>query len=327
MVMNVFQLTNQFLSKAMPIFIPISLILGILLGHHITHLLFLVPWLFAFMTFTGSIGSTFKQLGMVVRHPFPVILAFIVLHIAMPLFAWGIGHVLYAHDHFTITGFVISAAIPTGVTSFVWVMMQKGNVPLVLTVILIDTLLSPFIVPLTIMILAGQSVELNVVDLMKDLFTMIVVPSLLGLIFSQFTSKELQKKATSTLSPFSKIGMFLVVMINGSVMTPYLHHINLKILLIILTVLFISASGYLLSWLIGALFHLKTDMVITLTYSGGMRNISAGSVIAVSFFPPQVVFPVIIGMLFQQVLASVYGQLLTKFYHHRSKTITITTSH
>ncbi|WP_018661073.1 bile acid:sodium symporter family protein [Heyndrickxia acidiproducens] len=311
---SIFERANQFLGRMMPVFIPGSLIIGIFLGRHVTPFLFLVPWLFAFMTFTGSIGSTFRQLGLVVRHPFPVLLAFIVLHILMPVYAFCVGHLFYHNAPLTVTGFLLSAAIPTGVTSFVWVMMQKGNIPLVLTVILIDTLLSPVVVPLTLMIFAGKSVDINVWSLMSDLFTMIVIPSLLGILFSQRTSVKTQKNAATILSPFSKIGMFVVVLINGGVVTPYLQHLDIQILFILLTVLFISASGYLLSWLSGALFHLKQDMVITLTYSGGMRNISAGSVIAVSFFPAQVVLPVVAGMLFQQVLASFYGQMLAKFY-------------
>ena len=44
-----------------------------------------------------------------------------------------------------------------------------------------------------------------------------------------------------------------------------------------------------------------------------MRNISAGAVLAVSFFPSQVAVPVVIGMLFQQILAALFGYLLRRF--------------
>ncbi|MCY9341001.1 bile acid:sodium symporter family protein, partial [Bacillus haynesii] len=44
----------------------------------------------------------------------------------------------------------------------------------------------------------------------------------------------------------------------------------------------------------------------------GMRNISAGAVLATGFFPPQVAVPVVIGMLFQQVLAALFGHLLAR---------------
>ncbi len=61
---------------------------------------------------------------------------------------------------------------------------------------------------------------------------------------------------------------------------------------------------------------LKRDKgtVVSLIFTGGMRNISAGAVIAVAYFPPAVAVPVVVGMLFQQVLASLNGALLDKYY-------------
>ena len=47
-------------------------------------------------------------------------------------------------------------------------------------------------------------------------------------------------------------------------------------------------------------------------YGTGMRNISAGAVIAAAYFPGEVMFPVMIGTLFQQVLATLFGKLLAQ---------------
>ena len=44
-----------------------------------------------------------------------------------------------------------------------------------------------------------------------------------------------------------------------------------------------------------------------MTFTCGMRNISSGAVIATQYFPGEVVFPVMCGTLFQQVLASLIG--------------------
>ena len=45
-------------------------------------------------------------------------------------------------------------------------------------------------------------------------------------------------------------------------------------------------------------------------YGSGMRNISAGAVIAGAYFPSEVLFPVMIGTLFQQILAAFYGSMV-----------------
>ena len=48
-----------------------------------------------------------------------------------------------------------------------------------------------------------------------------------------------------------------------------------------------------------------------------MRNISAGAVLATTYFPAAVAVPVVLGMLFQQMLASFFGYSLDKYYHRR----------
>ena len=44
----------------------------------------------------------------------------------------------------------------------------------------------------------------------------------------------------------------------------------------------------------------------------GMRNISAGAVLAAQYFPGEVMFPVMMGTLFQQVLAACFGSFMRR---------------
>ena len=76
----------------------------------------------------------------------------------------------------------------------------------------------------------------------------------------------------------------------------------------------IAALGYALGWVCAVLLKRKRNLIVSMTFGCGMRNISAGAVIAAAYFPGEVMFPVMIGTLFQQVLAACYAQLLVKFY-------------
>ena len=51
-----------------------------------------------------------------------------------------------------------------------------------------------------------------------------------------------------------------------------------------------------------------------MAFGSGLRNISAGAVIAAQYFPGEVLFPVMIATLFQQMLAACYGKLIVKSY-------------
>jgi BASS family bile acid:Na+ symporter len=305
---------NKFLEKSMPYFIPASVLIGVLLSDYIKDYAFLIPWIFAFMTFAGSLNSNFDSFKQVVLHPFPLFIVFSVLHIIMPLLALGIGHLAFSGDIYTITGLVLSMTLPLGITSFVWVAINKGNIALTLAIILIGTFISPFFLPFTMSLLVGGNLEMDVFSMMWGLIWMIVIPSIVGMMINQITKGKVVAILSVRLAPLSKVGMWVVVALNGAVVAPYLLDVKLKLIGIALVVICISFLGYFLSFLAGLLFKQDKEDVIAITFTGGMRNISAGVVLATSYFPAPVAVPVILGMLFQQILASVFGMLMGKYY-------------
>lgn len=305
---------NKILEKFMPLMIPTSVIIGVLLSVYVKDFSFLIPWIFAFMTFSGSLNSNFVEMKQAVFNPLPLVLVLFILHILMPLWAFGVGYVVFNGDPYTITGLVLALAIPTGITSFVWVSIYKGNIALTLSIILIDTMLSPFIVPLTMSLLVGGNIEMDIDGITKGLFLMIVIPSIAGMMLNQLLKKKVASGISARLSPFAKIAMGIVVMLNGAVVAPYLLDINLKLIGIAITMFLVAFSGYLISFSIGKLFKQDKETVTSIMFTGGMRNISAGAVIAVSYFPAAVAVPVVLGMLFQQVLASICGSVIKRYF-------------
>ncbi len=311
------QKLNKQLERIMPLITPVGVLTGVLFSVHLKEFSYLIPWIFAFMTFAGSLGSNFRSLKEVIVHPFPIIIAMAILHVLMPIWAWGVGHVAFSGDIFTITGLVLGMVIPTGVTSFMWVAIYKGNIPLVLSIILIDTLLSPIIVPFSLSLFIGGKIEMDFFNIMKGLLGMVVIPSLIGMYLNQVTKGRIRDQLGTRLAPFSKISIGFVVMLNGAVVAPYLKHIDLKLVGITLTVFMIALTGYLFSFIIGRFLSGGRDTVISLTFTGGMRNISAGAVIAITYFPAAVAVPVVVGMLFQQILASLNGYFLNRYYNKK----------
>lgn len=86
---------NKALEKAMPFVTPTAVIVGLVCSVWLHNLSFLVPWIFAMMTFFGSIGSNFKDLQKVMMHPLPIVANFIILHLAMPLLGWAAGSLFF----------------------------------------------------------------------------------------------------------------------------------------------------------------------------------------------------------------------------------------
>ncbi|WP_107841047.1 bile acid:sodium symporter family protein [Metasolibacillus meyeri] len=302
---------NLFLQRYIAILTPLSLIIGVLFENILHHLLFLVVWLFAFMTFAGSLRMTFKDFAIFVKHPVIILTSIAFLHIVMPLWAYFLSSIIF-DDYLLTIGFVLSVAVPTGVTSMIWITICKGNVPLGLSIVLIDTLLAPFIMPLLLFIVSGEKVELQLPSLMTSLTFMIVLPTLIGIAVNELSKGQIPQKISGILAPFSKLALFAVIMINSSAIAPYLKNVDIELAFVIGLVLVIAICGYVFTLLIGRYFLHDSSHITTFVFTGGMRNIALGVVIASTYFPAKVAMPVVFGMLFQQVLASIVSKFVGK---------------
>jgi BASS family bile acid:Na+ symporter len=305
---------NRFIEKWMPLVTPVSLLIGVLFADQLGRALFLVPYVFAFMTFSGSLKSQFRDFANVFQHPLPLLSTLSVIHIVMPLIARTVGSLLFPQNPYIITGMVLEFIVPSAVVSFMWVSIYHGNSALTLSVVLTDTLLAPFLVPLSLHLLVGSSVQMDTGSLMRELIFMIALPALLALTLNQATGGRLIKPLSHKLAPYGKIALIFVVSVNSTKVAPYIRHMTPMLFTVTGVMLLIAASGYAVGWLAALLLRQKREVIVSMTFNSGMRNISAGAVIAAAYFPPEVMFPVMIGTLFQQILAATYAHLLVRCY-------------
>lgn len=303
---------NKYLQKWMPILTPLSLVMGVLLGNVGHQLLFLMPWLFAFMTFAGSLNMSFEGIKNLRKYAKVIVIALVFLHLIMPILAYFVSTGIF-RDHLLTIGFVLSVAVPTGVTSFIWVSICRGHLPLCLAIILIDTLISPVVIPALLHIVMGQTIEIDTVGLMLDLLWMIVVPSLVGVALNELTKGNIAMTLGKKLAPFSKVSLFSIVMINSSAIAPYIKHFSWELVGVIVVVFVLAVSGYALCLVLGHILWRDISIITMFVFTGGMRNIAVGVVIATTFFPAKTVMPVVFGMLFQQVLASFYSKIVEQY--------------
>lgn len=298
---------NGPLERVMPLLTPAAIGVGAICGSRLAPYEGLVPWVFAAMTLIGSLKIGFSDMARVLRHPGKLLWLLAILHVAMPCVGWAAGRLFFPGDPYMGTGYVLLFAIPTGVVSVVWVTIYGGNLALTLALILLDTLLSPFVVPATLHVLAGSSVPIETWAMMKGLLWMIVVPSLAGMLLNQATGGRANRTWGPPLAPLVKVGLFVVVAINGSTIAGDLRRADGRMAAVVAVTLGTVVIGYLIGWGLSALLRWNREDAIAVQFNSGMRNLSAGAVLAVQYFPPAVSLPVISGMLFQQLLAASFG--------------------
>ncbi|MFC0472087.1 bile acid:sodium symporter family protein [Halalkalibacter kiskunsagensis] len=309
---------NAFLQYWLPYLTPVTVVLGVTILSGASSFSYLVQWIFAFISFSSCLMLKLQDVKKTISHPLPIIVCLFILQLVIPLLAFGLGTSFFNGDVYTITGLVLAFSIPTGVITLMWVSIFKGNTAVTLAIVLCNTMLSPILVPFTLNILLGAKVTMDASGLMLGLLWMVVVPSLLGLCVNQVI-KEKSIKLGTTLAPFSKICMLLVILLNSAVVSPYFKQVNVKIVMIGLLVFMIACFGYVIGLLVARMFRWEKDVAISLAFNSGMRNSGVGSALAITFFPPAVAFPIVIAIVFQQFLASVAGRLAHKYFDRVEK--------
>ncbi len=301
---------DRFAGRWMPFLVIGGLCAGIFFSEEIGKLSFLVSFLFFFMTLAGTIDASFHQLLDIAKKPMPLILTLLFTHIVIPLLALGLGRFLFPQNQNFVTGVVLEYVVPCAIASLMWSSLANGNSILSLSIVLLDTLIAPFLLPLSLHILLGASISIDVPSMMLNLLWMVALPAFLSMLLNQLTDGKAGKRLAPLLAPYGKIALLLIVTINTTRIAPLLRHMTPILFAVAALILTLAISGYILGWLGSRLLHQPADISASMTLCCGMRNINAGAVIAAAYFPPEVMFPVMIGTLFQQLLASISTHLL-----------------
>ena len=270
------------------------------------------------MTFANGLSGGFTDLFRVFRHPFPVLLILVQLHVILPLIALGVGSLLFPDRPLFTIGLVLEFALPTGVLSLMWVGITRGNAPLCLSLVLLDTLCAPVVVPWTMEVLVGSVVEMDTLGMLQDLFWMIALPALAAMCVYQFRGPERAEVLRVRFSPFSKIFMLVVATANATGCGPFVRDMNPQLILVTATALGLCVFGFLLGFFFARLFHQDYPTLKTTTLNTGLRNINAGAVLAMAYFPADVLFPVAVSPLFLQPVASLAVKCLERVKHTRA---------
>lgn len=276
----------------------------------------LVMFLFAYMTFITGLSTSFREFVRIVARPGLPLYALGVIHIATPAIAWIAGRLFFPEQPLIQLGYLICATIPVGVTSVIWVSIVRGNVPLSLVTVTMDTLISPLLLPLFILVFAGVSVDLDYSRMIRDLLLMITMPSLAGMLLYDASKGRTGPFTSGVGGVLSRLAFFGVIFLNSAFVAPSVEWTSLIAKIFGVTCLTVAA-GYLLGFAAGRFVSSEPETILVIVYTTGMRNIATGLVIAMNYFTPETSLPLALAMLFQQPFAALTAKVYQHFLPHR----------
>ncbi|MFF2483963.1 bile acid:sodium symporter family protein [Paenibacillus sp. NPDC058071] len=276
-----------------------------------------VPYLFAYVTLVMAIGCGLEQLKEVLRKPGIMLWTLLLAHVVSPLVAYAAGTAIFGSDSPYVVGLVLFTIIPLGVSTVLWVGMSGGNVPLVLAMVVLDSALSPLVVPAGLHLFFDTSVDIDIMPLVMDLIVIIVLPTVIGVLLNQWTKGKIQERVKPIAAPLSKLCFVAVVALNASAIAPHVEQLKADMIKLIPLVIALVAVCYAIGF-IGTAHRGLTETQITVSYSTGMRNISLGIVLALGYFSPLAAVPVVLSILVQQPLATVHHFVLQKLNKNKA---------
>jgi predicted Na+-dependent transporter len=313
---------NEWFEANMYIMIPVSMIIGFFFYRFLAGGTALVPYLFAYLTFVMALGCSPRQVRDALSMPAAIVVTLVLVHAVAPLAAYAAGTLLFGPGSPYIVGLVLFAVIPLGVSSVIWVGLSGGNVPLVLALIVLDSLISPFVVPLVIDLLFGAGIQFDHWLVMRDLLIIIFVPTLLGVAVNHWSRGRAKAWSAPVAAPTSKLAFTAVIVINAAAIAPHALQMKGELIKLVPVVLVFVAFCYALGWF-GSVSFRSRETIVTITYSSGMRNISLGIIIALQYFEPAAAVPVVIGILIQQPMATLQHRLQKLYWQKRGSQVTI----
>ncbi|MBW6535965.1 MAG: bile acid:sodium symporter family protein [Mariniphaga sp.] len=154
--------------------------------------LLIVPLLQIIMFGMGS-QMSLKDFAGVVKMPKGVIAGVVCQFTIMPVVGISIA-TMFNFPPEIAAGIVLVGSSPSGLASNVMSFLARANLALSVTLTAVATMLSPLLTPFLMKTLAGQMVEVDFWKMMLDIFNIVILPIIAGLIFNIFSHSKVSAR-------------------------------------------------------------------------------------------------------------------------------------
>ena len=234
-----------------------------------------INYLLGVVMFGMGLTLNLHDFKIVFSRPKDVIIGCLAQFTIMPLLAWILSRA-FQLDEALALGVVLVGCCPGGTASNVITYLAKGDLALSVGMTGVSTLLAPLMTPFLTWVLAGKSVDVDVVGMLLSILWVVILPIVGGLII-KWLLPRFTEQATDYLPAFSSLAIALIVSI---VIAANADKLMAGGLIIVLVVVLHNLSGLGLGYLIGRLLRLSEPKKRAISIEVGMQNSGLASSLA-----------------------------------------------
>jgi BASS family bile acid:Na+ symporter len=259
-----------------------------------------------------TMGTTLKvdDFLNVFRNPKAIAVGISSQYVIMPLIAFGLASAFGLDTALTV-GLILVGTVPGGTASDVITFIAKGDVALSVSLTAVSTVISPILTPLITLLLIGNQIHFNPVDMFVSIVQIVIIPIILGLLLN-YKFPDFCEKLKVYLPTLSSIVICLIVAgVIGANKQAILTSSTIILLVIILQYILAMSIGFGIGWVAG----MNKKQIITIAIELAFQNSGLSTGLAKTHFPnlAQATVPGALYSVWQNFAGSILAYAFRKY--------------
>ena len=227
-------------------------------------------------------GTTLKadDFVNVFKNPKEISVGISAQYIVMPLIALAIAKIFSLDTALTV-GLVLVGTVPGGTASDVITFLSKGDVALSVSLTSVSTVISPILTPWITLLLIGNQIHFNPVDMFVSIIEIVIIPIVLGLILN-YKFPDFCEKLKDYLPALSSIVICLIV---AGVIGANKEAILTSSAIIIIVIVLQYFLAMILGFGVGYLAGMDKKQIVTVAIELAFQNSGLSTGLAKTHFP------------------------------------------
>jgi len=267
------------------------------------------------MMLSAAIQCSLGSFRDVLFRPRPLVVCAALFFVVLPLSGWLLGQLcvpLLGRElgESIQIGLDLVILMPVAATATLWVRDTRGDVGLLVSLIVITMALGTLLAPVYLHYMSGLSANSIVIPQMvmwRRLCSGVLAPLVTGVALNRILRARL-----AHVQPYFALagnaGLFMAVYLNVGTASPVIQKLPLqKVAVAVLLVLAVNFLNFAAGSLMGRFAGLGRDQQVTCEFSSGMRSNGTALVVGLASFPgtPLVTVPAAIYIIGQHLIAGV----------------------
>lgn len=250
--------------------------------------------------------SDFKP---VLQNPKSTIIGELAQFIIMPFLAWLLCRLLPLSPGLAI-GIILVGCCPGGTASNVICYLAKGDIALSVAMTGVSTLLAPVVTPALVWLLAGESVDIDIIGMFLSIVQVVILPIVLGFGFNHYFRKATQL-ITPLLPMFSTLAITSII---GIIVAHNSGNITSCSLIVGIAVILHNVLGLILGYSLAALTGSDRRKRSAIAIEVGMQNSGLATSLAATHFAmfPMAAVPGAIFSVWHNFSGSIAAQIFRR---------------